>query len=186
MKLLELLLMPLGWLLRGKRADERLSVTRELSTTDSITVLSTFAHGEVIPSIHCGFGIGKNVSPALRWQHLPEGTRTLLLIIEDIDTPTTRPAIHTVALFDAAIPELEDGALTRDDPRFRYVPNHRGGTGYVGPRPLPGHGTHRYRFHLYALDTDVDTSGVTAVDGLLPRLAGHVLAGGMLEGIRSA
>ena len=186
MKLLELLLTPLGWLLRRRRADERLSVTRELSTVDRIEISSTFAEGETIPPVHCGMGIGTNVSPALRWRGLPDGTSTLLLIIEDVDTPTTRPGIHTVALFDAAVPGLEEGALTSGDPRFRYVPNHRGGTGYVGPRPLPGHGTHRYRFHLYALDADVDTDGVTSADGLLPRVAGHVLAGGTLEGVRRA
>ncbi|GAA5170630.1 MULTISPECIES: YbhB/YbcL family Raf kinase inhibitor-like protein [Amycolatopsis] len=189
MKLLELLLTPLGWLLRRERADEALSVTRapELTTSDRIEVTSpAFRDGETIPARHCGPGIGVNTSPALRWRGLPARTRALLLIIEDVDTPTAKPGIHTVALFDAAVSELEEGALAAEDGRFRYVPNHRGRTGYVGPRPLPGHGTHRYRFHLYALDTAVDPGGGGAVDGLLPRLAGHVLAVGTLEGVRAA
>ncbi|MTD59395.1 YbhB/YbcL family Raf kinase inhibitor-like protein, partial [Amycolatopsis pithecellobii] len=146
---LEILFLPLGWALRGKRADAGLSVARapELATENRLELTSdAFRDGEVIPAKHCGFGIGDNVSPALHWSKPPDGTRTLLLVIEDLDTPTKRPAIHTAALFDATTATLAEGELTPDNQRFRYLPNHRGRTGYIGPRPLPGHGPHHYQF----------------------------------------
>jgi phosphatidylethanolamine-binding protein (PEBP) family uncharacterized protein len=52
----------------------------------------------------------------------------------------------------------------------------------VAPRPLPGDGTHPYRFHLYALDTDVDFTKVADVGQLRSALKGHVLGSGKLTG----
>ena len=77
-------------------------------------------------------------------------------------------------------------ALTPDAPGFRFLP--RGGKpgGYAGPRPLPGHGVHHYRFHVYALDQQLDPVGITEAAHLPAAVAGHVLASGMLTGTRSA
>jgi phosphatidylethanolamine-binding protein (PEBP) family uncharacterized protein len=141
-----------------------------------------FADGGTIPDRHSSAGRGDNISPALRWSAPPHGTRQLLLVIEDVDTPSRRPGVHTIALLAPGTEGLEEGALTASDHCFGYVPNHRGRTGYVGPRPLPGHGTHRYRFHLYALASEVRPGDVNSLDDLLPRVAGHALAAGMLEG----
>jgi phosphatidylethanolamine-binding protein (PEBP) family uncharacterized protein len=54
-------------------------------------------------------------------------------------------------------------------------------TGYAGPRPIPGHGPHHYRFHLLALDRSIPDSAVT-VKAVLAVAAGHVLARGTLTG----
>jgi hypothetical protein len=46
---------------------------------------SAFAHGEAIPARHsCD---GENVSPPLSWSGLPDGTRSLALIVDDPDAP---------------------------------------------------------------------------------------------------
>jgi phosphatidylethanolamine-binding protein (PEBP) family uncharacterized protein len=111
---------------------------------------------------------------------VPTGARQLLLVIEDIDVPFAHPSLHTVALLQAGETVIPEGALTPDNDRYRYVPTRNGRTGYYGPRPFPGHGTHRYGFHLYALDTVL--SAPKAFADLLPQLAGHVLADGFLEG----
>lgn len=107
----------------------------------------------------------------------------MLLVVEDIDAPTSRPIIHTIALFAPETAEIGEGQLTPDNSSIRYVPAHGGHTGYRGPRPLPGHGPHRYGFHLYALDKAIpDSTPLPALRALLDLITGHVIAAGFFEG----
>ncbi|GLY88410.1 YbhB/YbcL family Raf kinase inhibitor-like protein [Actinoallomurus iriomotensis] len=182
MKLLALLLTPLGLLLRRKRAGSAHSIRNapELATSTSLELTSpSFAPGGTIPLRHATMDLGPNISPALAWSDPPAGTTRMLLVLEDIDVPIARPGRHMIAFFDPEPAHIGEGELTSDNPRFTYLPVHRGRTGYQGPRPLPGHGVHHYTFHLYALDTEPAGTGL---DDLLPQLAGHVLASGHLEG----
>jgi phosphatidylethanolamine-binding protein (PEBP) family uncharacterized protein len=52
---------------------------------------------------------------------------------------------------------------------------------YAGPRPIPGHGPHHYRFHVFAIDEPIPDR-VTTTKALLDRMSGHVLARGTLTG----
>ncbi|OIJ64065.1 YbhB/YbcL family Raf kinase inhibitor-like protein [Streptomyces mangrovisoli] len=185
----EVLLLPVGRLLRNRRPDEAASIANApgLATENRITLTSpAFRDGQVVPAKHCGQFIGDDTSPALAWSPLPEGTKGLVLVLEDLDVPTAAPGIHTIAAFPAVDGGLAEGALTPDDPRFHFLPNRRGQAKYAGPRPLPGHGTHRYRFHLYALDTDIDFTKVADMQAVPAALAGHVLASGTLTGTRTS
>jgi len=58
------------------------------------------------------------------------------------------------------------------------ITGHRG---YAGPRPIPGHARHHYRFQVLAIDTPIPDS-VTTAKALLATMPGHVLARGMLTG----
>lgn len=188
MSLLVNLVTPIGWLLRGRRPDERLSVryAPQLGGARSIDLLSrAFPDGGTIPDRHCSMDLGPNVSPGLRWTGVPEGTAQLLFVIEDIDAPRSRPSLHTVALLPPGMTGLDEGALTPDNSAIRYVPATRGRLGYLGPRPLPGHGVHRYGFHLYALDQAIPAERELAgMPDVLAATEGHVLASGLLEGIK--
>lgn len=183
----EALFVPLGRAMRKRRPDEALSLANapELRTGGRITLTShAFADGGVIPAKHCGALIGTSTSPALDWSALPDGTVDLLLVFEDLDVPAAVPGLHTVVAFPPT-GGLVEGALRADDPRFRFLPLRLGIGRYVGPRPLPGHGTHRYRFHLYALDTRIDLTALSSAAELPGTLAGHVLASGTLLGTRT-
>jgi Raf kinase inhibitor-like YbhB/YbcL family protein len=187
MKLLAIFLYPLGLLLRGKRAGTTHSIHNapELATAQPGTLDLTspaFAHGAAIPLRHATMDLGPNISPALTWREPPAGTAQLLLVMEDTDTPTTNPGLHMAAVFAPGPTRIDEGELTADNQRFTFLPDHRGGTGYQGPRPLPGHGTHHYHFHLYALDREVDTATMTDLGSLLAQVNGHVLATGHLVG----
>lgn len=187
-RLVERAFVPLGKRLRDRRPDEDLSVTRapEFAADRLIELRSdTFDDGAVIPDRCCGFLIGSDTSPHLTWGLLPEGTQALLLIIEDVDTPTRAPAIHTAVVFGADRTELTEGGLVLGR-QFSYLHHRPGKARYYGPRPIPSHGTHRYRFHLYALDTKVRLDRLRRVDQLPAAVAGHVLGAGMLEGTRTA
>jgi phosphatidylethanolamine-binding protein (PEBP) family uncharacterized protein len=182
---LESLVLPLGRALRHRRADERASLANapELDGGDRIALSSSsFTEGAVIPAEHCGPLIGQDISPALAWEPVPAATAQLLLIIDDVDVPRAKPGIHTIALLSPR-DGLAEGALTPADPGIRFLPTLLGRRRYVGPRPIPGHGPHRYGFHLYALDQVLDVDKASA---LLPAAAGHVLASGTLTGTRES
>lgn len=195
----EAILTPLGKAFRNRHADETASIANapQLATAQRIALTSpSFGDGEEIPAEHCGVFIGDNVSPALAWGALPAGTVDLVLLMEDLDSPGTTPRIHAVAAFapdeaasataGSATAGLPEGALAPDVPGVRLLSGRRGPKPYAGPRPLPGHGPHHYRFHLYALDQRIDLAAVTSAAGLPAALDGHVLASGMLTGTRTS
>lgn len=196
-------LWPLGVALRGRRPGPTRSLRHapELASTTTIELTSpAFPHGGVIPRRHSAVGRGANLSPELRWGPVPAATAELLLVMEDVDVPFAEPGIHVAALLPAGLTGMVEGELVPDRPGVRWLPDRRGRTGYHGPRPLPGHGDHRYGFHLFALDTAVPDdllaaavaratderaagdSHAIAFRHLVPHLDGHVLARGFLEG----
>jgi phosphatidylethanolamine-binding protein (PEBP) family uncharacterized protein len=184
------LLSPVGRMLRNKRPDEQLSVrhNKALAAPRTIELTSpAFGPGGTIPDQHCSADMGPNRSPALSWTGVPAGTRQLLFILEDIDVPKSRPGLHTVALLDPSTTSVAEGELKPGHPAIRFLPTMMGRKGYYGPRPLPGHGIHRYGFHLYALDQAIPADrNLTGLDDILAIVDGHVLADGFLEGVKEA
>src|SRR2546428_903621 len=53
-----------------------------------------FAAGGAIPVKYTADGEG--ISPPLEWSGVPEGISTLLLLIEDADSPTPEPFVHAI------------------------------------------------------------------------------------------
>jgi Raf kinase inhibitor-like YbhB/YbcL family protein len=148
----------------------------------SIAITSTtFDDGAAMPKACAGKGVGDDTSPQLSWTGVPPDTRQLVLIMDDIDVPFPRPLLHTVAVIDAGVRDVEAGALVPETAGLRFIPGSLGHRGYTGPRPIPGHGPHRYRFQVFALDVPIDES-VTKSKALLTQMAGHVLARGVLTG----
>jgi Raf kinase inhibitor-like YbhB/YbcL family protein len=137
---------------------------------------------------------GDDISPPLAWTDVPGPTVTLALICDDPDAPSpARPAaepwVHWV-LYDvpAETRELPAGIPQSKEPGS--LPGARQGTnswksdniGYRGPAPPPGSGTHRYVFHLYALDSRLELAPGADKSKLLRAMKGHVLAEGKLTG----
>jgi hypothetical protein len=65
---------------------------------------------------------------------------------------------------------------------MRFIRADLGHRGYAGPRPIPGHGPHHYRFQVFALDAPVAES-ITSAKALLAAMRGHVVARGVLTGV---
>lgn len=175
----------LGRALRGVRAGAHRSPLAggafEASTT--ITVTSTaFTDGGELPASSAGKGVGDNTSPSLRWDALPPDTRQVVLVIDDVDVPLPRPLLHTVAVIEPSVGGVAPGALQPATPGIRFLRADLGHHGYAGPRPIPGHGPHHYRFHVFALDAAIPDT-VTTARALLAAMRGHVLARGTLTGI---
>lgn len=132
-----------------------------------------------MPIRHAGRGVGDDASPALQWTGIPSGALALVLLLDDIDVPLPAPLTHCVAVLAADRAGLAEGDFTATT--VRVVPTMLGRRGYCGPRPIPGHGPHRYRFHLLALDRAVP-DGATNPRAVLDAADGHVLARGTLTG----
>jgi hypothetical protein len=64
---------------------------------------------------------------------------------------------------------------------MRFISGDLGHLGYAGPRPIPGHGRHRYRFHVFAVAESIPDN-VTTAKALLASMSGLVLARGVLTG----
>lgn len=148
----------------------------------------SFDDGRPIPPRHSEYGEG--MSPALRWEAV-EGAASYALIMEDPDARMPKPYVHWVAwniLGDAtALPEALPTAPRLTDPDdLRQGRNSYGATGYYGPKPPPGTGTHRYHFQLFALDTRLDIKPGSDRDTLIEAMRGHVIGRARLIGTYAA
>jgi Raf kinase inhibitor-like YbhB/YbcL family protein len=120
---------------------------------------SAFEPGAAIPRRHtCD---GEDVSPALAWSGVPEGTRSLALVVDDPDAPG-RTFLHWLAWGL----EPEAGSLAEGEAAPVEGTNDFGSTGYRGPCPPSGHGPHRYFFRMHALGAPVDVRAGADRDGL--------------------
>lgn len=111
--------------------------------------IKAFDYGRPIPRRHtCD---GEDVSPELSWSDAPPGTKSFALIVDDPDAPVGVWNHWLLCDISASASRLEEGF----EPGRVGVSgrNDFGRRGYGGPCPPPGHGPHRYFFHLYALDT---------------------------------
>ena len=114
-----------------------------------------FAAGDSIPIKYTADGEG--ISPPLDWTGVPEGISTLLLLIEDADSPTPEPFVHAIVFnLPGGGTSLDEGALPSERHLARGVSMGRNSllkAQYLPPSPPPGHGIHRYAFQIFALAT---------------------------------
>lgn len=174
----------LGRWLRPLRASESRSPLADnaFAAPTAIVVTSpAFADGQPMPRSSAGAGVGDDVSPELRWTGVPAGTVALLLLLDDVDVPLRRPLFHCGAVLGPERTGLSDGEFRSGTTGVRILGTILSKDGYSGPRPIPGHGPHRYRFHVLALDRPLPDD-VTSVGAAVAVAAGHVLARGALTG----
>jgi phosphatidylethanolamine-binding protein (PEBP) family uncharacterized protein len=174
----------IGRLLRNVRSSEHRSpfAGADFAAPHDITVTSTaFGDGGAMPTTSAGKGVGDDTSPQLSWAGLPSQPRQVVLIIDDVDVPLPRPLLHTVAVIEPGVHNVDTGALQPDTAGIRFIPGSLRNRGYAGPRPIPDHGPHHYRFLVFALDRPIP-DGVATAKALLKQMAGHVIARGTLTG----
>lgn len=132
---------------------------------------------------------GQDVSPPLSWSNVPDGTRSLLLLTDDPDAPrgtwTHWVIYHLPANLRAlpeALPPEPSVKFTTDGVEYtaRQGRNDFRKPGYGGP--CPPSGTHRYFFHIYALDNLPALNPNASRLDILNTIKGHILAEGRLMG----
>jgi Raf kinase inhibitor-like YbhB/YbcL family protein len=147
-----------------------------------INLTSTaFREGDTIPKRYVKDD--SNVSPPLKWDNAPDGTRSFALICDDPDAPRGTWVHWVLFNLPADARSLDEGA-----PRSENLPsgarqgkNDFKEIGYGGPQPPPG-GPHRYFFKLYALDTPLDLPAGATKQQVEAKIKGHVIGEGQLMG----
>ncbi len=140
-------------------------------------------NGEIPARYTCD---GQDVSPPLEWSGVPEGTRSLALIVDDPDAPDpAAPRMVWVHWVLYNIPPdargLPEGVGPADlPPGTRQGLNDWKRTGYGGP--CPPIGRHRYFFKLYALGEELPDLGTPTKAQLLKAMEGRILAQAELVG----
>lgn len=136
---------------------------------------STFAAGGDIPTQYsCK---GEDMNPPLEIHGVPSAAKSLALIVDDPDAPgglfthwiVWNIAPSTLGIAQKSVP---NGGVEGT--------NDFGKKGYGGP--CPPSGTHRYVFHVFALDQKLDLHAGARRAALEKAIAGHIVARGELTG----
>ena len=147
----------------------------------------SFPHNGRIPSKFTGEGA--DVSPSLKWEGVPSGTKSFALICDDPDAMSVAGKVWDHWLIwniPATATELPENVSKTETVASlggaRQGMNGWPRLGYNGPMPPPGHGVHHYHFKLYALDTVLALPPRATKKELLEAMKGHVLAEAELVG----
>ena len=134
---------------------------------------AAFKYNELIPRRYtCD---GKNVNPALNFDHIPSDTHTLALIIDDPDAPINT-WVHWLMWNIPVTHHLKEDHAPGIQGINDFGKNYYGG-------PCPPKGTHRYFFKVYALDCELNISANSKKEALEKSMAGHILGFGELIGL---
>ena len=140
---------------------------------------------------------GLDKSPPLMWTGVPQGTKSIALLLEDADFLGGPRAYWLAYAIPPDVTDLPEAASSTDPlpAGARHGINDLGLAAYSAPCPplnlirqssrftrrgLQGGGPHRHHYRIYALDSEVDlAAGATKME-LLQAMDGHILAAGQL------
>jgi len=144
-----------------------------MANNQTLTITSTaFKDGGEIPSRYtCE---GENINPPLLIDQIPHGTQTLAVIAEDPDAPNGT-FDHWIAW---NIPP--DTLIEEDRPPGISGKNSAGKTGYHGP--CPPSGSHRYYFHVFALDDSLQVESGADRKTVEAAMQPYIIAKGSIMG----
>jgi Raf kinase inhibitor-like YbhB/YbcL family protein len=124
-----------------------------------------FGHNQSIPAkFTCQ---GDDINPALVIEDIPEGTKSLALIVDDPDAPMgtwVHWVVYDIPVSSGIEADSVPGKQGRND--FRRLD-------YGGP--CPPSGTHRYFFKIYALDRELGLAEGISKKDLEKAMQGHIL-----------
>ena len=136
---------------------------------------TAFENEGMIPEKYTCYGV--NVNPPLKFEEIPEGTKSLALIVDDPDAPVGLWVHWLVWNIDPKTSEIQENSVpngaTQGTTSFGTV-------GYGGP--CPPSGTHRYLFKIFALNTEIDLDSAGDKAALESRMEEHIIDKAMYMG----
>ena len=138
-----------------------------------------------------------NQFPTISWEPPVSDTEVAeyMLIVEDPDAPLPSPIAHgcyyaipagTRSVDESSLERVGEEGASDLKGGFKFGQNRMGNV-YGGPRPVLGHGPHRYFYQVIALSEMVDGKGFAAGKPTREELAraieGKVIAWGMWIGV---
>ena len=144
---------------------------------DALTLSSpAFEHNGTIPAKYTCDGV--NVNPPVLIEHVPAGTKSLALIVDDPDAPAGTWVHWILWNMDPAMKEVKEGSVPRGAQQgLNDFRQHE----YSGP--CPPSGTHRYFFRLYALDTTLTVPSNATKADLEKSMRGHIIGQAHIIGL---
>ena len=129
-------------------------------------------------------GRGQDLSPEFLIKNLSPSAKTLAITLEDIRHPLFKRFTHWL-IWNIPATEKITGAI----PGGKIGPslgNARQGIGYgwykyAGPKPPKGK-QHRYRFTVYALDSEIELSTLPTKGNFIKKAKRHILQRGSVVG----
>jgi Raf kinase inhibitor-like YbhB/YbcL family protein len=132
------------------------------------------ADGDIPVQFSCK---GDNMNPPLEIRGVPSAAKSLVLILDDPDAPG---GLFTHWIVWNILPSTSGIAQKSVPGGGREGTNDFGKRGYGGP--CPPSGTHRYVFHILALDQKLDLQAGAKRGAVDKAIAGHAIAEGALTG----
>ena len=130
---------------------------------------------------------GEGISPPLKWADLPEGTRSMALLVTDEGLPSPSLSLFKIVhwvLYNipSDVTGLDSGVTgaALSELGIEVGPNWSREARYYPPCPVSGR--HRYVFRLYALDVDAIQPKKDNRRGVLKAMEDHIIAYGELNG----
>jgi len=134
---------------------------------------SDFENNDYIPKEFTSQG--EDINPSLLIANIPDGAKSLALIVDDPDA-TIGAWVHWVVFNIPIISRIDKNSA----PGAQGITSS-GSRGYHGP--CPPSGTHRYFFKIYALDTTIDTEKAIDSKGLESAMSNHIIDKAELIGL---
>ncbi|MDO6430352.1 YbhB/YbcL family Raf kinase inhibitor-like protein [Flavitalea sp. BT771] len=125
--------------------------------------------GFILPQYTCS---GANISPPLDIAGIPEGTRSLAIIVDDPDAPGG-DWVHWVAWNIPVTRHIKEARQMEEQGVNDFRQNRYDG-------PCPPHGIHHYHFKVYSLDCRLSLTEKTTKKVLDQAMQGHILGFGEL------
>jgi Raf kinase inhibitor-like YbhB/YbcL family protein len=141
---------------------------KELSVSSS-----AFENNKLIPSKYTRDG--DNVNPPLTIEGMPDGTKSLVLIVDDPDAPMGTWD-HWIVWNIPPTNKIEENTV----PGTEGLNDSRK---HSFDGPCPPWGTHRYFFKVYALDAKLDLNPNSRKKDVEKATQSHILAKGELVGL---
>lgn len=138
---------------------------------------SAFEDGDFVPWRHSAAGL--NELPPMEIDDVPAEARSLVVMIEDADSPLGEGVTHWLAWNLPPDTRLLDA--THRPPECCVGMDSFGKVGYMGPIPLEGR--HYFRFRVLALDTELDLASGATRDQVDKVVQGHVIDEAEMTGV---
>jgi len=110
---------------------------------------------------------GEDINPSLMLSDVPQGARTLVLIVDDPDAPMGTWT-HWLVWDIEPREVIKEGSIPGIQGKNDFGKNDYGG-------PCPPSGTHRYFFKIYAMDSKLGLKEGASRSMLEESMNGHVL-----------
>lgn len=123
---------------------------------------------------------GENANPTLKIHNAPDNTVSLAIIMHDPDAVSGDWTHWTLWNIDPSVTEIAEGSEPYGSMEGM---TSWGTTGWGGPKPPAGTGTHHYIFELYALDTMFDLPHGSPRIELEQEIAEHCIEDTTLTGL---